>query len=147
MSINIHTMYVDRDTVCKSTYSMSIGIHTLMYLERHTVCQLTYSMSIDIHVVYVDPHTVCRSTYYMSIKILYVDRQLFPTAKYNYRRKSMQEKRFHNDSEVQIENSITRVTARHHSASLVMPNSYPRDGTFNQHLTTIKDSYILALNN
>ena len=27
------------------------------------------------------------------------------------------------------------------SASLVMPNSYPRDGIFNPHLTTIKDSY------
>ena len=79
MSINIHTMYVDRDTVCQSTYSMSIGIHALMYLDRHTVCQLTYSMSIDIHGVYVDRHTVCRSTYYMSIEILYVDRQLFPT--------------------------------------------------------------------
>ena len=79
MSINIHTMYVDRDTVCQSAYSMSIGIHLLMYLDRHTVCQLTYSVSIDIHGVYVDRHTVCRSTYYMSIEILYVDRQLFPT--------------------------------------------------------------------
>ena len=28
-----------------------------------------------------------------------------------------------------------------HSGSLMMPNSYPRDGIFNQHLTTIKDSY------
>ena len=26
----------------------------------------------------------------------------------------------------------------------MMPNSYPRDGIFNQHLTTIKDSYILT---
>ena len=26
---------------------------------------------------------------------------------------------------------------------IVMPNSYPRDGIFNQHLTTIKDSYIV----
>ena len=39
--------------------------------------------------------------------------------------------RIHNGSSVQIENSV-------------MPNSYPRDGIFNQHLTTIKDSYILA---
>ena len=52
-------------------------------------------------------------------------------------------KRIHNDSSVQIENSITRVTVRHRSASLVMPKSYPRDGIFNQHLTTIKDSYNL----
>ena len=35
------------------------------------------------------------------------------------------------------------ITFRHHSASLVMPNSYPRDGIFNPHLTTIKVSYIL----
>ena len=26
----------------------------------------------------------------------------------------------------------------------MMPNSYPRDGIFNPHLTTIKDSYSLA---
>ena len=52
-------------------------------------------------------------------------------------------KRIHNGSSVQIENSVTRVTARYHSASLVMPNSYPRDRIFNQHLTTIKDSYIM----
>ena len=51
-------------------------------------------------------------------------------------------KGIHNGSLVQIENSVTRVTAQHHSASLVMPNSYPRDGIFNQHLKTIKDSYI-----
>ena len=29
------------------------------------------------------------------------------------------------------------ITVRHHSASLVMPNSYPRDGIFNLQLTTI----------
>ena len=52
-------------------------------------------------------------------------------------------KRIDNGSLLQIENSVTRVTVRHHSASLVMPNSYPRDGIFNQHLTTIKDSYSL----
>ena len=37
-----------------------------------------------------------------------------------------------------------RITVRH-SASLVMPNSYPRDGIFNSHLSTIKDSYSLCL--
>ena len=37
------------------------------------------------------------------------------------------------------------ITVRHHSASLVMPNIYPRDGIFNQHLTTIKDSCSLVL--
>ena len=54
-------------------------------------------------------------------------------------------KRIHNGSSVQTENSVTRVTVRHHSTSLVMPNSYPDDGIFNQHLTTIKDSYNLQL--
>ena len=34
------------------------------------------------------------------------------------------------------------ITVWHHSASLVMPNSYPRDGIFNPHLTSMKDSYI-----
>ena len=33
------------------------------------------------------------------------------------------------------------ITVRNHSASLVIPNSYPRDGIFNPNLTTIKDSY------
>ena len=51
-------------------------------------------------------------------------------------------KRIHNGSSMQNENSVTRVTARHHSASLVMPNSYPRDGIFSQYLTSIKDSDI-----
>ena len=49
-------------------------------------------------------------------------------------------KRIHNSSSVQIENSVTWVPAWHHLASLVMPSSYPHDGIFNQHLTTIKDS-------
>ena len=50
-------------------------------------------------------------------------------------------KRIHNGSSVQSENSVTQLTVQHHSASLVMPNSYPRDGIFNQYLTIIKDSY------
>ena len=33
------------------------------------------------------------------------------------------------------------ITVRHHSTSLVMSNSYPRDEIFNPHLTTITDSY------
>ena len=32
------------------------------------------------------------------------------------------------------------ITVRHHE-TCVMPNSYPRDGIFKQHLKTIKDSY------
>ena len=39
--------------------------------------------------------------------------------------------RIHNGYSVQID--------------LVMPNSYPHDGIFSQHLTTIKDSYIVFL--
>ena len=50
-------------------------------------------------------------------------------------------KRMKNGRSVQIENSVTLDNC---SASLVMPNSYPHDGIFNPHITTIKDSYILA---
>ena len=32
-----------------------------MYVDRHTVSRLTYSISIDIHGVYVDRGIVCRS--------------------------------------------------------------------------------------
>ena len=32
------------------------------------------------------------------------------------------------------------ITVRHHSASLVMPDSYSRDGILNPHLTAIKGS-------
>ena len=42
---------------------------------------------------------------------------------------------------MRIENSVTRITVRHHWASLVMPNSYPSNGIFNPHLTPMKDSY------
>ena len=41
--------------------------------------------------------------------------------------------------------SLGMITVWHHSANLVMPNSYPRDRIFNPHLATIKDSYILFL--
>ena len=37
MSINIHTMYVDRDMVCQSIYGMTIDIHALMFLGQHTI--------------------------------------------------------------------------------------------------------------
>ena len=46
-----------------------------------------------------------------------------------------------NGCEVLIENSVTRVTVRHHEACRMMPISYPSDGIFNQHLTTIMDSF------
>ena len=53
-------------------------------------------------------------------------------------------KRIHNGSSVQIENSVTRVTVRNHEARQVMPTSYPREGIFSRHLTTIKDFYNLT---
>ena len=39
--------------------------------------------------------------------------------------------RIFNGCEVLIENSVTRVTVRHHEACRVMPNSYPSNGVFN----------------
>ena len=54
-------------------------------------------------------------------------------SKEEYARKSS-----HNGSSVQIENSVTRVTVRHHEARQVMPNSYPREGIFNGHLKPLK---------
>ena len=36
-------------------------------------------------------------------------------------------------------------TVGHHSASLVMTNSYPRNGIFNLHLTAVKDSYLSVI--
>ena len=44
---------------------------------------------------------------------------------------------------IELKISSPGITARHYSARLLMPNSYPRDGIFNPNLTIIKDSYIL----
>ena len=53
--------------------------------------------------------------------------------------------RIFNVCEVLIENSVTRVTIRHHEACRVMPNSYPSDGIFNSHRRTIMDSFSCIL--
>ena len=53
--------------------------------------------------------------------------------------------RIFNGCEVLIENSVTRVTVRHHEACRVMRNSYPRDGIFNLHRRTIMDSFFCIL--
>ena len=53
--------------------------------------------------------------------------------------------RIFNGFEVLIENSVTRVTVRHHEACRVMPNSYPSDGSFNMHRRTIMDSFSCIL--
>ena len=56
-----------------------------------------------------------------------------------------------NGCEVLIENSVTRVTVRHHSAvrhhvaCRVMPNSYSSDGFFKLHPRTIMDSFSCIL--
>ena len=46
-----------------------------------------------------------------------------------------------NGCEVLIENSVKRVTVRHHVPCRVMPNSYSSDGIFNLHRRTIMDSF------
>ena len=48
-----------------------------------------------------------------------------------------------NGCEVLIENSVTRVTVRHHEACRVMPNGYPSDGILNLHQRTIMDFFFL----
>ena len=47
--------------------------------------------------------------------------------------------RIFNGCEVLIENSVTRVTVRHHEACRVMPNSYSSDEIFSLHWRTIMD--------
>ena len=39
------------------------------------------------------------------------------------------------------------IAGRHHSASLAMPNGYPRDRIFSPHLTIFKDSNTTKMNN
>ena len=51
--------------------------------------------------------------------------------------------RIFNGCESLIENSVTRVTIRHHEACRVMPNSYPNDGIINLHRRTIMDFIFL----
>ena len=51
--------------------------------------------------------------------------------------------RIFNGFEVWIENSVTRVTVQHHEARRVMPNSYPTDGIFNLHRTTVMDCFFV----
>ena len=57
------------------------------------------------------------------------------------RRESMQEKESRMVVRCELKIPTLGITVRLHSASLVMSNSY---GIFSQHLTIIKDSYILA---
>ena len=66
-------------------------------------------------------------------------------AKCNCRRKSMQENESVMVVRCELEILSLGITVRHRSASLIMRNSYPRDGIFNLHLITIKDSFNLAV--
>ena len=82
----IDIQYHDWHIMCRSTYSMSINIHS-MYVDRHTVCQLTYCTSIEIHVhqcMYADRNTVSRSTYMecMLIDKLYVNQHIICHPRY-----------------------------------------------------------------
>ena len=63
---------------------------------------------------------------------------------YNRRRKGMQEKESKTVVRCELKIPSFGITFRHYAASLVVPNSYPRDEIFNPHLTTIKDSYFLV---
>ena len=72
----------------------------------------------------------------MNVKI----RNKFIEIKYNVRGI-----RIFNGFEVWIENSVKSVTVQHHEACRVMPNSYPTDGIFNLHRTTIMDCFSCIL--
>ena len=61
--------------------------------------------------------------------------------------KSMQEKESIMVDRCELKIPSLGRTVRHHSSSLVMQNSCPRDGIFNPHLIIIKDSYKLKHNN
>ena len=58
----------------------------------------------------------------------------------------MQEKEFLMAVRCELKIPSLGKTVQNHLASLVMTNSYPHDGIFNPHLTTIKDSYSQACN-
>ena len=61
--------------------------------------------------------------------------------KCNCQKKSMQEKESEMIMRFELKILSLGITVRHHLAGLVFPNSYPRDGIFNQILMTIKHSY------
>ena len=86
-------------------------------------------------------HFLIEKCSYFGVKLI---KQYIFKPKCNCRRKSMQEKESVMVVQCELKIPTLGITVRHHSASLVMPNSYPRDGIFNPHLTTIKDSYIIA---
>ena len=79
-----------------------------------------------------------RKNSYFSVKS--VKQHIF-SPKCNCRKKSMQENKSVMVVRFELKIPSLGITVRHHSASLVMPNSYPRDEIFSPNLTTMKDSY------
>ena len=67
-------MYLHQYTVCQSTYNMSIGhngvyidrdtVYRSTYINRVTVCRSTYVDRVTVcRLIYIDRVTVCKSTY------------------------------------------------------------------------------------
>ena len=57
--------------------------------------------------------------------------------------KGIQEKKSIMGVRGRVKNPFLGITVRHQSASIVVPNSYPRNGFFSVHLALMKDSYNL----
>ena len=75
---------------------------------------------------------------YFGVKLI---KQYLFNPKCNCRRQGMLNKKAVMVVRCELKIPSLRITVQHQSASLVMPNSYPCDGIFSPHLTTIKDSY------
>ena len=86
-------------------------------------------------------HLLIEKCSYFSVQLI---KQNIFKPKCNCRKKSMQEKESVMIIHFELKFPSLEITVRHHSASLIMPNSYPRDGIFNLNLTTIEDFYNLT---
>ena len=103
---------------------------------------LTGTLSLNTTNQLLHPHRCCHDIYCFVLisRQLINEFQCFQIISYHFKNI-----RIFNGCEVLIENSVTRVTVRHHEACLVMPNSYPSDGVFNLHRRTIMDSFSCVL--
>ena len=81
-----------------------------------------------------------RNCSYFSVKL--IQQHIFKS-RCSCQKKSMQEKESIMVVRCKLKILSLGITVQHHSPNLVMPNSYLCDGIFNQHLTAIKDYYIL----
>ena len=75
---------------------------------------------------------ICTLVFLMTIRMYHINPNIIITVI-----------RIFNGCEVLIENSVTKVTVRHHKSCRVMPNCYPSDGIFNLHRRTIMDFFFL----